>query len=286
MRCSRPGAAAELLTPGKHGTTFGGNPVCAAAALAVLRTIDEEELLSHAECVGKTLSAGIEELDHPLVDHVRGAGLLLGIVLTAGRGAGGGEMPRAEAGYLVNAAKPNVIRLAPPLILTEEQADGFVAALPAYSMRAIGSSEGAVNTVVRHFLRDDDVTPAEQAEILALAAESEEGAVRSASARGPARRRRDLREELDPHPFLVRNGHRAARRSRRGGRRAQIPSSAARRRCADTGRVLSRYVDAVVWRTFGQKRLEEMASGATIPDRQRAVRRIPSRARCWPICRR
>ncbi|UGT60863.1 acetylornithine transaminase [Nocardia asteroides] len=124
------GAAAELLQPGAHGTTFGGNPVCAAAALAVLRTIDEEGLLAHVESVGKRLVDGIELLEHPEVDHVRGAGLLLGIGLR--RGISGLVEARArEAGYLVNAPKPDTIRLAPPLVLTETQAENFVADLPA-----------------------------------------------------------------------------------------------------------------------------------------------------------
>ncbi|MFE3196045.1 acetylornithine transaminase [Nocardia sp. NPDC059240] len=123
------GAAAELLQPGMHGTTFGGNPVCAAAALAVLRTIDEEGLLSHVEKVGKILAEGIEDLGHPLVDHVRGAGLLLGIQLTADVSAQV-ELAARDAGYLLNAPKPNVIRLAPPLVLTETQADNFLSDLP------------------------------------------------------------------------------------------------------------------------------------------------------------
>lgn len=123
------GPAADLLTPGLHGTTFGGNPVCAAAALAVLRTIDENDLLAQVESVGKRLVDGIELLEHPLIAHVRGAGLLLGIVLTDDVSAHVEARARA-AGYLINPAKPNVIRLAPPLILTETQADNFVADLP------------------------------------------------------------------------------------------------------------------------------------------------------------
>ncbi|UGT41230.1 acetylornithine transaminase [Nocardia yamanashiensis] len=123
------GDAAELLQPGMHGTTFGGNPVCAAAALAVLRTIDEEGLLAHVESVGKILVDGIEELHHPLVDHVRGAGLLIGIQLTEDVSAQVNDAA-IEAGYLLNPAKPNVIRLAPPLVLTETQAGNFLSDLP------------------------------------------------------------------------------------------------------------------------------------------------------------
>lgn len=127
--CIATGATADLLTPGKHGTTFGGNPVCAAAALAVLRTVEQEDLISHADAVGKSIAAGIEVLGHPLVDHVRGSGLLLGVVLTD-TVAPAVEAAARNAGYLVNAAAPDVIRLAPPLIITEEQAQGFVSALP------------------------------------------------------------------------------------------------------------------------------------------------------------
>ncbi|MFI6869815.1 acetylornithine transaminase [Nocardia sp. NPDC050406] len=134
------GAAAELLTPGLHGTTFGGNPVCAAAALAVLRTIDEQDLLGHVETLGKTLVDGIADLGHPLVDHVRGAGLLIGIQLTADASAQVDEAAR-EAGYLLNPAKPNVIRLAPPLVLTENQAENFLHDLPGILDAAQAAAE-------------------------------------------------------------------------------------------------------------------------------------------------
>ncbi|NKY87446.1 acetylornithine transaminase [Nocardia veterana] len=134
------GRAAELLTPGLHGTTFGGNPVSAAAALAVLRTIDEQGLAAHVESVGKTLIDGIEDLGHPLIDHVRGAGLLIGIQLTQDVSAKVEQAARA-AGYLINPPKPNVIRLAPPLILTEAQAEGFLADLPGILDAASQESE-------------------------------------------------------------------------------------------------------------------------------------------------
>ena len=80
--CIGLGAAGDLLEPGQHGTTFGGNPVCCAAALAVLRTIADDGLLEHVTQVGKELATGVEALGHPLVRRVDGAGLLLGIELT------------------------------------------------------------------------------------------------------------------------------------------------------------------------------------------------------------
>lgn len=127
--CLAVGPAADLMTPGMHGSTFGGNPVCTAAALAVLRVLREEGLVEHADALGKTLADGIEALNHPLVDYVRGRGLLRGIVLTAPHGKAV-EVAARDGGFLVNAAAPDVIRLAPPLVITEEQVDGFLAALP------------------------------------------------------------------------------------------------------------------------------------------------------------
>lgn len=127
--CLAVGPAADLLTPGLHGSTFGGNPICTAAALAVLRTIQADDLVRHAEVLGKSVRHGIESLRHPLIDHVRGRGLLWGIVLTDER-AKDAEAAARDAGFLVNAAAPDVIRLAPPLIVTESQIDGFIDALP------------------------------------------------------------------------------------------------------------------------------------------------------------
>jgi acetylornithine aminotransferase len=127
--CIGVGAAGELLRPGQHGTTFGGNPVCCAAGLAVLRTIAADGLCEHAAAMGKEIAAGVEALGHPLVTEVRGSGLLLGIGLAAPVAAAvaGAAL---SAGYLVNNVQPDTIRLAPPLILDAEQVRGFLAALP------------------------------------------------------------------------------------------------------------------------------------------------------------
>ena len=139
--CLAVGATADLLTPGLHGSTFGGNPVCTAAALAVLRVLADERLVERADVLGKTISHGAEALGHPLIDHVRGRGLLLGIVLTA-EAAKSVESAAREAGFLVNAAAPDVVRLAPPLVITDAQVDGFLDALPAVLNRAGTELEG------------------------------------------------------------------------------------------------------------------------------------------------
>jgi acetylornithine/N-succinyldiaminopimelate aminotransferase len=127
--CIGLGAAGDLLEPGQHGTTFGGNPVCAAAALAVLDTIAADGLLEHVSLVGKTIATGVEALGHPLVRGVDGAGLLIGIVLGEPVSAPLAAAAR-DAGFLVNNAAPDRLRLAPPLVLTEAQAGEFLAALP------------------------------------------------------------------------------------------------------------------------------------------------------------
>ncbi|WP_438315783.1 acetylornithine transaminase [Streptomyces sp. HUAS TT3] len=127
------GPAADLLQPGQHGTTFGGNPVACAAGLAVLDTIAADGLLDEVKALGERLRSGIEGLrggsGHPLVSHVRGEGLLLGIVLT-GPYAPQVQQAAQDAGFLVNAPAPDVVRLMPPYVLTEAEADAFLQALP------------------------------------------------------------------------------------------------------------------------------------------------------------
>ena len=127
--CIGIGEAAGLLEPGQHGTTFGGNPVACAAALAVLDTIATDGLLAHVDRLGKELAGGIEALEHPLVTDVSGAGLHIGVGLSEPVSAQVATAAR-EAGYLVNNAVPDRIRLAPALTFSDEQAAEFLGALP------------------------------------------------------------------------------------------------------------------------------------------------------------
>ncbi len=112
------GESGTLLGPGQHGTTFGGNPVAAAAALAVIATIESDDLLSHVVARGDQLAAALER--HPRVSAVTGRGLLRGVVLSEPRAA---DVATAayDAGLIVNAPTPDRLRLAPPLVLTEEE---------------------------------------------------------------------------------------------------------------------------------------------------------------------
>jgi acetylornithine aminotransferase len=128
--CVGLGAFGSTFAKSDHGSTFGGNPVSCAAALAVLDTIERDGLLANVATVGDRLAAGLRAVDHPALAGVRGRGLWLALAL-AGVPSAAVEKASRDKGFLVNAVQPDAIRIAPPLILTAGQADSFAAALPA-----------------------------------------------------------------------------------------------------------------------------------------------------------
>lgn len=138
--CLALGDAAHLLRPGDHQSTFGGNPVACAAALAVLDVIESQNLLARAIQIGDRIVSAVTALDHPLVSEVRGRGVMLGIELRAPAAATVNAALQAE-GFLANAVRPNVLRLAPPLIVTDEQIESFVSALPRALDTALPSND-------------------------------------------------------------------------------------------------------------------------------------------------
>ena len=129
------GRAATLLRPGDHATTFGGNPVACAAALAVLDEIEENDLLAHVRSMGAHLADRLRALQDPLLAAVRGRGLWLGLVLIQPIAAQF-EAAAREAGFLVNAVAPAVVRLAPPLVVTDAELGRFVERFPEIARAA------------------------------------------------------------------------------------------------------------------------------------------------------
>ncbi|MFC9335865.1 acetylornithine transaminase [Arthrobacter sp. NPDC057009] len=120
--------ASSLLSAGQHGSTFGGNPVATAAALATLHAIESQHVLENVRSVGDHVRKALAAVDG--VTEVRGEGLLIGFDLDADV-APATVTAALDAGFIINSPGPHTIRLAPPLILTMEQADRFLAALPA-----------------------------------------------------------------------------------------------------------------------------------------------------------
>jgi acetylornithine/N-succinyldiaminopimelate aminotransferase len=127
--CVGLGRFADAFHKGDHGSTFGGNPIACAAALAVIDTIESEGLLAHTAVMGDLLAEQIEGLEHPLLAGQRGSGLWRALELTGPHAAHVQEQA-AVRGFLVNAVAPDAIRLAPPLVITPEQIGVFIEALP------------------------------------------------------------------------------------------------------------------------------------------------------------
>ena len=137
--CIATGTASRLLGPGSHGSTFGGNPVAAIAGLAVIAVIERDDLLAHAKILGEYLEKTIMGLDHRLIAGVRGRGLLQAVILAEPVAAAVVDAALA-AGFVINAPRPDVLRLAPPLIISATELDGFVRLLPSLLNRVAEES--------------------------------------------------------------------------------------------------------------------------------------------------
>ncbi|GAA4948590.1 acetylornithine transaminase [Streptomonospora halophila] len=128
--CVGFGRYATAFAKGDHGSTFGGNPVACAAALAVLDTVENENLLASAAELGTLLEREAAAIDHPLLAGVRGSGLWRALVLSAPASAAV-QASAAAHGFLVNALTPDAVRIAPPLTISRDEVLEFTAALPA-----------------------------------------------------------------------------------------------------------------------------------------------------------
>src|SRR4249920_21971 len=124
--CLARGAAAQVFKPGTHGSTFGGNPLACAAALATLEAIEEESLMKNAERIGSLILSGLREGLRGVagVTEIRGHGLMIGVELD--RPCGELVKRALDAGLLINVTADRVIRLLPPLVFTDADAHALV----------------------------------------------------------------------------------------------------------------------------------------------------------------
>lgn len=129
--CLARGKAAEVFVYGKHGSTFGGNPLACAAGLATLAAIEDEGLCAHAEKMGELIKLGFQTAfaDTPAVKVVRNAGLMIGIELD--RPCGELVKMALAAKVLINVTADKVVRLLPPLVITQDEAQELVKRLSA-----------------------------------------------------------------------------------------------------------------------------------------------------------
>ena len=136
--CIARGGAANLMTPGRHGTTFGGNPMASRTACTVLDVMEKEGLANHAAQMGERMLGGFRRglADHPAVVDIRGKGLMLGIELNC-------EVDHLkelalQRGLLMNVTRSKIIRLLPPLIIDEAQADEIVSTVTSLVKQLTG----------------------------------------------------------------------------------------------------------------------------------------------------
>jgi acetylornithine aminotransferase len=127
--CLAAGKATELMQPGNHGSTFGGNPLACAAALATINTLDAEGLLNRASAIGTRIIAGLEKglTSATHVVDIRGMGCMIGIELN--QPCKSLFAAAIEKGLLINVTADSVIRLLPPFILTDEEVDLLITIL-------------------------------------------------------------------------------------------------------------------------------------------------------------
>ena len=125
--CLARGQAAEILQPGNHGSTFGGNLLACAAAHAVLDTLIDEDLFNRAATLGERILGGLAEAleGNNAVTDIRGKGLMIAVELAAPCGELVGSA--LASGLLLNVTRDNVVRLLPPLTMTDAEADELIA---------------------------------------------------------------------------------------------------------------------------------------------------------------
>lgn len=137
--CLTAGAATGVFKPGNHGSTFGGNPLACVAALTTLTVLEEDQLLARAVSLGERIRARVREASagNAAVVDVRGSGLMIGIELD--RPCGALVAAGLDAGILINVTADKVIRLLPPLVMSDAEADELVDTLAVVVKRFLAA---------------------------------------------------------------------------------------------------------------------------------------------------
>jgi ornithine carbamoyltransferase len=267
--CLARGSAAEVLEPGDHGSTLGGNPLACAVALAVLDAIEHQHVMENVQKVGGYLRAALLSLGSP-VASVRGKGLMLAAAL---------ERPVAkdvaqacfEKGLILNAPDESTLRFVPPLIVTESQVDRAVAILAdalglehkAPAMAVVAARPSAISD----FLAIDDLTPEQSVEILSLAAELKVQRRESPKVIVPVEGR-SVALVFEKPSLRTRVAFEAAIREL-GGEAVFLGKSeigmGSRESIRDVSKNLSRWCSAIVARLYWHKDLVQMAEDASVP---------------------
>jgi len=264
------GKAADVLEPGDQGSTFGGNPLGCSVALAVIDTIDHQDLLQNAASIGKYLKGELEKFG-PIVEEVTGAGLMLGIRLS--KPIAKDVVTRAfEKKLIINATSDDMLRLLPPLILTEAQAERAldiiaeclkVKRTPAVSTRVISDRPQPLHDV----LAIDDLSDGQLIQCLELASHLKQQR-HSSSAFVPQVDNRSVALVFEKASLRTRVSFETAIREL-GGQpiyltRADI-GMGDREAVKDIASNLSGWVSVIVARMFWQRELCELAEFATVP---------------------
>jgi acetylornithine/N-succinyldiaminopimelate aminotransferase len=267
--CVARGAAAEVLEPGDHGSTLGGNPLACAVAFAVLDAIDHQKLLESVQKTGGYLRAALLSLGSP-VASVRGKGLMLAAAL---------DKPIAkdvvekcfERGLIINAPDDSTLRFVPPLIVTEHFVDKAVSILA----EVLGVEHRAVAQAVvserpralTDFLAIDDLTPQQSQDILTLASEMKVQRRESPKIIVPIEGR-SVALVFEKPSLRTRVAFEAAIREL-GGEAVFLGKSeigmGSRESIRDVSKNLSRWCSAIVARLYWHKDILQMAEDSSVP---------------------
>jgi len=268
--CLARGKAAEVLEPGDHGATFGGGPLAAAVALAVIDTIEHQGLLHHVKSVGEGLKNALMGLGKPVVE-VRGEGLMIGVVL---------DKPIArdvvrecfEKRVILNATDEFTLRLVPPLILTSEQAQKAVETLAeVLKVKAprveVKTAPLPAKSEWHDVLAIDDLTDAQLEEVLDLAAYMKQRRKLAPSGIAPVENR-TVAMVFEKPSLRTRVSFEAAIREL-GGHAIYLSKAdigmGSREAIKDVASNLSRWTTAIVARLYWQRDLVQLAEFSDVP---------------------